>query len=245
MRPDTRRLRLSLLLLAIGALGCGTPGSVHVPESVPREKVELPLVEERSEFSREWRNPGTDLRAYEKILLVPLELVYSERYLRNHRFEGNRFGRAWPPKARLERQRASDLAQMRKLFRDALQAELQRDGGVTLVDEPGPGVLSLSVGVLDLDLTRSQVEQNATGLTAFDRPQTVTIVASLRDGTSAEHLGVMLQPRWTPGTIHRSGAGSALWGSIRTAFDHWARDFRALLEQPPTVPAAPSLASSN
>jgi len=212
---------------------------------VPREKVGLPLVEDRGEFTHEWQKPGLDLGEYRGILLVPLELVYTDRYLRNHRFEANRYGRTWPTKARLARQREAGVAQLRRLFREVLESELERDGTHRLVDEAGPGVLSLSVGVLDLDLTRAVVEQNATGLTAFDRPQTVTIVASLRDGASAEHLAVMLDPSWDYGTIHRSGAGSALWGNVRVAFDHWARDFRALLEQPPEIPPASPLASAN
>ena len=229
------------MLLAVAALGCksSSGGPPFVPASVPREQVGLPLVEEGGEFSREWRKPDLDFGAYDKILVVPLELVYSDRYVRNHRFDANRYGRAWPPKERLARRRAADLAQLRELFRRALDSELRRHGAYTLVDQPGPGVLSLSVGVLDLDLTRSYLEQDTRGLTAFDRHPTITIVSSLRDSASAEHLDVMLQPSWNYGTTYKSGAGGALWGNIRVAFDRWASDLHALLGQTAKAGATP------
>lgn len=241
-----RRRTPFLLLLALVALGCGpgaTSGGPHRPASVPHEQVGLPIVDERGGFEREWRKPELDLAAYDRILLLPIELVYTERFERNHRNDGNRYGRHWPPKARRERQREKDLALLRTIFRETLEAELRRGGVYTLVDEPGPGVLSLSVGVVDLDLARSHAELNLRGLTAFDRIPTITIRSSIRDGATAEHLGVMVQPSTSFGTVSKSGAGGALWGSVRIAFDRWARSFGAMLETQRTaaMPASPGV----
>jgi hypothetical protein len=232
MRALDRRSRtpLTALLLALHTLGCAsTGGSTHLPADVPRERVGLPLIEERGEFLREWRKPGVDLGTYDRVLLIPLELVYTEQYTRNHRFDSIRWGRHWPPKARLERQRKEDLALMQRIFRETLESALKRHGGYALVDEPGPGVLSLSVGVVDLDLARSQAELNRRGLTAFDRIPTITISSSIRDGASAEHLGVMVQPSTNFGSLTKSGAGSSVWGTIRVAFDRWSRGFVSML----------------
>jgi hypothetical protein len=237
MRTPARKLRLPLIALSLApfallALGCkATGGSPHVPTTVPRDPFGLTLVEERGGFQHEWRKPGLDLGAYDRILLLPLELVYTEQFTRNHRFDSNRFGRHWPPKSRLARQREEDLAQMRKIFRETLEAELTRRGAYTLVDETGPGVLSLSVGVVDVDLARSRAELNLRGLTAFDRLPTITISASIRDGASAERLGLMVKPSTNFGTVTKSGAGGSLWGNIRLAFDRWARGFGALLDE--------------
>ncbi len=232
MRFELRRMAVSFaaVLILFGTLGCSTGGgggSHYVPADVPREKDGLRLVTD-SNFDREYVKPGLDLSRYDRVLLVPVEFVYTPRYKRSHRFDRDDGPDQMVPEERLKKEHEADLVRLRKLFRQALEKEL--GGAYQLADQPGSGVLSLSVGVVDLDLGVVDAGENSPDQRAYGLAPVIKLTASLRDGVTGEELVQMLKVSQSHHDVAQSSAGVLFWGDIRDAFAAWARAFRLMLD---------------
>lgn len=233
IRSEPAALGLLAMLVLAGVAACGSPtggGSTYVSPEVPREKDGLQLVTHDADFEREYLAPGLDLSRYHSVLLAPLDLVYTQDYKREHALQRDAESGQLVPQALLEQDHQGDLEQLRSLFRQALRAELTRDGAYNLVDEPAEGVLVLAPGLIDLDLQPADEASESPDTAAYARPQAVVVGASLKDGKTGARLAEILQSSQNTSDMVEGHEGVDFWGDIRYAFAQWARDFRAMLD---------------
>jgi hypothetical protein len=161
--------------------------------------------------------PGVDLGQYDQLLLLPVAFSFKE---------GSR---------QLSESRLDDL---RRYFREDFTKELQQKGGYNLVSEPGPGVLLVRAGLLNIDITvpeergRDDVYVTSSG--------EVTVIAEFRDSQSGELLARAADRR----LIEKSG-GMAYESNplnnvanTRRLFRQWASLLRERLDQAHELRAA-------
>ncbi len=215
------------LAMVTGCSGFG-PGTVYVPEDVPRVKDGLDLVTEGAYFDREYLKSGLDLAAYDAVLIHPLTLVYTAGYKRNHRFDRNEGVKHLIPDARLEQYRKANGAQLQQMFHKALARQLEHKGGYRVVDAPGPKVLTLSAEVINLDLEPAIAEQATANVGYYSPPPVVMVAATLRDGGTGAVVGEILNADSNPDA---PADADSFWGQIDDAFDDWGGRLRAVLDQ--------------
>ena len=226
-----RRGLLALLFASIGVLGCGGMaggGAAWVPPGTPEARGDLVLTREGADFDRQYLKPDVDFSHYRAIHVKPLQLVYSEPFQRDQRFE-----RSWSerktPEQRIEQYEQVAVTRLRSLFRRSLERELVEQSGYVLAEAPGPDVLTLVAAVLDLDLRPARAEYVEAGSTSWSGPPLVVVAADLRDGATDTLLADLLQ-------ADRSGDASLdstrfYWSFVADSLNRWAADLRVLLHR--------------
>ncbi len=158
-----------------------------------------------------WEQPGFDWRAYDKILLEPVVVVPRDG-------------------ARLT---GIDAGKVREIV-DGCVAQLVEDLGdaVTIVNEPGPGVLRLRVAVTDIEPVNAVVNA-ATAvllLARFDLGG-ATIEAEFLDGVTGERMAALVSTK--SGSVLGLVKGANRYGDARAACRAWARDLETALATNP------------
>lgn len=202
-------------------------GYSYAAPDVPRVQNGLQLVEERPYFDREYRKPGLNLSRFDAVFPVPLELVYTDDFEREHHFDQAKGPDRMVPKARLDAYRQADLERLRGLFREALEREFGDGGAYRLVDEPGPGVLILGTGIIDLDLRQAHLEFAMDAGSAYSQPPVVIVGSTIQDGETGARLVELLDGRGGSATLEKGGL---FWSQVSEAFGDWARRFRVMLD---------------
>lgn len=235
--PGARSSSLVGAVLALVlAAGCAeVPGTVYVPPDVPRTKDGLDLVTADAYFDREYLKPGADLQAYDAVLVEPLTLVYTEQYRRDHRFQRDDSVEHMIPDERLEQYRAQGRAQLRQMFRQALEHKLGQGGAYRLVEAPGPKVLSLTVQLIDLDLEPAIAEESEGRAGYYGVPPVVTVAAFVRDSATKAVLAETLNANSNP---EAPVDADSFWGQIQDSFDDWAARFREMLDAGRATPGS-------
>lgn len=130
------------------------------------------------------------------------------------------------------------LAELATALRDEVVRELT-DGGYTLVDEPGPGVLRIRAALADVGSARPVANVGAKIVSAvtlgagFFVPVLdvgrAAIEVEMRDAATGERMIAFLdarQGRRYGGTL----AAASDWGRTRAAFREWAAELRRRLD---------------
>ncbi len=158
-----------------------------------------------------WLNPNAQWATYTKIQLMPVEF--------------------WA--AADSKVSAADQATLTEYFYNQLQTNLSKS--FTLVDQPGPGVMTLRVALMDATTavpglrTISVVVPQARVLNLAQSMATdsYAFVGSaeaemkMTDSVSGELLGEAVDQR--AGGMGMKGAASFQWGDAQNAMDYWAQ----------------------
>lgn len=129
--------------------------------------------------------PGADFRGYTKIMLDPTEVSFRKNWQRDHNDMVNRIDDR-------DVRRILDDAQrgFQKLFQEAYTK-----GGYQIVTEPGPDVLRLSTGVINLDVVAPDTMSAGRSWTFSRETGEATLVVEARDSLSGALLGRALDRR--------------------------------------------------
>jgi hypothetical protein len=177
-------------------------------------------------FAGVWIRRGTDFSPYRRLIVMPAEIA-----LRTASGRGS--DRSFP----LDERRMADL---RELLRESFRAELVDRGGWLIAQEPGPDVLLLQGGLIDL-VVRVPPERpgaSARGGTWVASYGEMTLVIQLYDSRTHEILArIADRQQATPASgkeLSRVEFSAA--SDLRVFFGTWARRLRQGLDAARAAP---------
>ena len=215
--------RMGLLIVATVALvGCASSYVVDAgPEAEATYDGLVPVDSARLENF--WAKPDVDYSSYTKILLLTPEFEF--------RMQGSdakgRVGTEEFPLSDADKQSLAET--VRGVFRE----ELTGNQYFTLVDEPGPDVMSLEGRILDIvALVPERGPRDDSGEVYFSSAGEMTFVVEAHDSLTGEILVRAVERRAAGGAyegVHSSRKSG--WTEFKPVARHWAGIIRQRLDQ--------------
>ena len=159
--------------------------------------------------------PGADFRPYTKVMVDPTEVAFRKDWLK----EMNRAGTSLSQRV-TEEDAAKILEAARSNFDDIFQ-EAFTGAGYAVVATPGPDVLRVSTGVLNLYLNAPDTMSAGRSRSFTANAGEATLVIEVRDSTTGALLGRVVDQRET-----RDSGGMQMANSVTNL-----SDFRVLFKQ--------------
>jgi|SRR5688572_21183548 len=179
--------------------------------------------------------PGADFRPYRKLMMDPVEVAFAKDWARDYNRDAATLSQ------HLDQ---DDLERISKGARDGFTevfTEAYRKAGLELVTSPGPDVLRVRPGVLDLYVTAPDNMTSGRSRTYTMESGHATLFLEVRDSTTGALLGRALDKRATrsTGRVQVSSSVTNL-SDFKALFRQWAdisvKAFQELRESSP-VPA--------
>jgi hypothetical protein len=220
-----RRCLAAALLSAACALACRSePASGPVVWQTGRRAEVTPDGLHRVQSFRvdlAYLRPGASFVGYRRVLIAPVSIAYATRPR-----PGGRRGN-FP----LE---ASEMERMRLTFQEVLEAEFAEHSPFELVTEPGPDVLLVTAGIVDLVVNTPPRDSEGRGDVLVAVTGAMTGILDVADSETGMPLArvadrQVLEPAG-PGARLRVG-GPSEWQAIRLTFRRWARLLREGIEE--------------
>jgi hypothetical protein len=213
------------LAIACGvALIAGAPMAATQLSSGPAASDPDGLVEVQSNrFDQVYLRPGVDFRGYTKVMLGPAQVTFAPNWLTD--MNQNRIAVLQGTTAADAERVADDVrASLREVFANTFRSE-----GYEIVTAPGPDVLDLSLGVVDLYINAPRtVTQALPSRVLTSEAGRATLALELRDATSGALLGRLVD-RDTAGNRGGSRPKFRITTTVTNRFDFeslfgaWAR----------------------
>jgi hypothetical protein len=132
--------------------------------------------------------PGADFRAYSKIMLDPTEVAFEKNWLRDYNDQAD-FSR------RLSQSDAQEmLGEVQQGFEEIFRKTLAA-AGLQIVQAPGPDVMRVRTGVLNLRVVAPDVMAPGRSVTFSREAGQATLVVEARDSLSGALLGRAVDSR--------------------------------------------------
>lgn len=163
--------------------------------------------------------PGADFRVYTKLMVDPTEVAFQKDWLKNQNRSGSRMT------VRIDDQQAAEILQAaRTNFMDIFNEAFTK-AGYQIVTAPGPDVLRVSTGVLNMYLNAPDTMEAGRSVTYTANAGEATLVMEVRDSSTNALLGRVLDRRETldTGTMQMSSRVSNL-SDFRNLFKRWAKN---------------------
>jgi hypothetical protein len=163
--------------------------------------------------------PGADFRPYTKLMVDPTEVAFKKNWLKDQNRAGSRVGGSVD-----EKEAAEILQAARSNFSDIFN-EAFTAAGYQIVTAPGPDVLRVSTGVLDLYLNAPDTMDAGRTRTYTANAGEAMLVIEVRDSSTNALLGRVLDRRETmdTGTMQVASRVSNL-SDFRSLFKRWAKN---------------------
>jgi hypothetical protein len=182
-----KTLRLAVLCAALVTAGAEA-SAVQAARSAPATWDDLVLVKSKR-LQRVYLQPGADFRPYAKVMLDPTEVAFRKDWVRDYNSSSS--GRT----KRLDQKQADRIAdEVRTGFGDIF-AKAYRDAGWQVVQSPGPDVLRVRTGVINLSITAPDVVTAGRTRTYARDAGEATLVLEARDSQTGALLGRALDRR--------------------------------------------------
>jgi hypothetical protein len=211
-----------LLSACIGVLLSGVACEQTPPFIAPDAEVTYDGLHRvsRSRMQNAWAKPDLSLAGYDRILPTPAELQY-----RAVRGSGGR-GRDGFPLSDSERER------LERLVREEFRRELDRSQHFTITDQPGPTVLVLRSGLLDI-VSFAPPAPSGSDKQWIAQIGQATLVLELRDSQSGEVLARTVDRRAAEPSGGELGRNTSVHtaAAVRTVARRWARTLRERLDE--------------
>jgi hypothetical protein len=179
--------------------------------------------------------PGADFRPYTKLMMDPVEVAFKKDWEKNYNRDAATLSQ------RLTPEHVEKIAQAARENFTEVFTEAYRNAGMELVTTPGPDVLRIRPGVIDLYITAPDTMTSSRSRTYTMESGEATLFLEVRDSTTGALLGRALDRRNTryTGRIQVSNTVTNL-SDFRSLFKQWAdisvKGFQELREMSP-VPA--------
>jgi len=161
--------------------------------------------------------PGADFRPYTKVMVDPTEVAFRKDWLKDMNRSSVSLSRHVT-----EEDAAKILEAARSNFDDIFQEAFTK-AGYAVVATPGPDVLRVSTGVLNLYLNAPDTMSAGRSRTYTANAGEATLVIEVRDSTTGALLGRVVDRRETkdPGGVQMATSVSNL-SDFRMLFKQWA-----------------------
>ena len=173
---------IAFVASAIALAGCETtPAGEPTIQAGPNAEVTVDGLHrvDNSRMALAYVKPDVDLNSYTKIMLDPVSIAYKKepRGTGSVRAAHHDSNFALTPK---------QTENMKGLFQEAAVNALSSDNGYQIVSQPGPDVLRVSCGLIDLVVTVPTEEPMGRNRTFAETYGAVTLVVELRDSETGE-----------------------------------------------------------
>lgn len=226
MRRDSTFLRYGVALFLpvmalVGACATSTPTIDTSPEAEVTYDGLYPV--KGGTASAAWARPDADMLQYSKIMLQGVGIEYRP---------GGESGKLWHQRASADYFEITEKQKDRfeELLREEFYEELSKSERFTIVNEPGPDVLLIRGGLLDVvsfvpppSAGRSEVFLNAVG--------EATLVLEIRDSVSEAIIARAVDRRAAGDDINFSRSNRVSnTAEVRRLVKFWARTLRERLD---------------
>ena len=173
---------IAVLASTIALAGCETtPAHEPTIQAGPSAEVTVDGLHrvDNSRMELAYVKPDVDLGSYTKIMLDPVSIAYKKepRGTGRMRMSHHESNFALTPK---------QTEHMKSLFQEAAVTALTSNGGYLIVGHPGPDVLRVRCGLIDLVVTVPTEEPAGRSRTFTQSYGAVTLVVELRDSETGE-----------------------------------------------------------
>jgi len=162
--------------------------------------------------------PGEDFRPYTKVMIDPAEVAFRKNWMRDINNQRRSVS------GHVTQEDAEEImAAARTNFADVFAEEF-RKGGYTVVQTPGPDVLRLRPGILDLYITAPDTMSAGRARTFTVEAGEATLIIEVRDSTTLALMGRAVDRRTTrtSPTLSYSNSVTNL-AEFRELFRQWAK----------------------
>ena len=176
---------------------------------------------EHARFAGVWIRKGTDFSVFKKLLILPSEIAYKSKPTRNRMADDN---------FELDERQTKRL---RELAQDVFRDELVGKGGWEITETPGPDVLLVKGGLLDLVVhvppDRNMGGRGGTWVSSYGE---MTLVIQFYDSQSREILARIAERREAEpaGGREFSQVDVSANSDMRMFFRRWAKRLREGLD---------------
>ena len=161
-----------------------------------------------------WLRPGADFRPYTKVIIDPTQVAFRPNWMKDYNLNapvGN-----WVSQEQADKIMAAAKTNFDEIFRDAF-----RKAGYEVVTAPGPDVLRVNSGILDLDVT-APLGQNTVGVTWIITAGQAVLIVEVRDGATNALLGRVADRRETQDLGRQLASSTTTLYDFRLLFNLWA-----------------------
>lgn len=175
----------------------------------------MPRVESRY-FAYVWAKPDAHFAGYKKLLVLPAEISYKRK---------SRKGASVTENFELT---DAQMKRLREMLYEAFKKELVDKGGWEMTDQPGPDVMLVRGGLIDLVVN---VPERHGRVTYFvDTFGEATLVIEFYDSQTREILARVADRRAAKPFGNQMGTDLEAPGEVRRAFGIWAKRLREGLD---------------
>ena len=161
-----------------------------------------------------WLRPGADFRPYTKVIIDPTQVAFRPNWRKDYNLQGS-VGN-WVSQEQADKIMAAARTNFDEIFRDAF-----RKAGYEVVTTPGPDVLRVNSGILDLDVT-APLGQNTAGTTWIITAGQAVLIVEVRDSTTNALLGRVADRRETQDLGRQIATTATTLYDFRLLFNLWA-----------------------
>lgn len=161
-----------------------------------------------------WLRPGADFRPYTKVIVDPTQVAFRPDWRKDYNLNasvGN-----WVSQEQADKIMSAAQTNFDEIFRDAF-----RKAGYEVVAAPGPDVLRVISGILDLDVN-APLGQNTVGTTWIISAGQAALIVEVRDSTTNALLGRVADRRETQDLGRQIATTAATVYDFRLLFNLWA-----------------------
>lgn len=161
--------------------------------------------------------PGADFRVYNKIMMDPVEVAFEKNWLRDYNRDATTLSQ------RLDEEDVQRILQAAREGFTEIFTEAYREAGLELVTAPGPDVLRLRPGVVDLVVSAPDTMTAGRSRTYSVEAGRATLFLEARDSVTGALLGRALDKRETRNTGQVQVANRVTNSAdFRMLFKQWA-----------------------
>ena len=161
-----------------------------------------------------WLRPGTDFRPYTKVIVDPTQVAFQPQWLKDYNLNAGMGPRLTQDDAK----KIMAVAQTNfdDIFRDAF-----RKAGYEVVNAPGPDVLRVNSGVLDL-MVNAPLGDSGGQTTFIITAGQAALIVEVRDSTTNALLGRVADRRATQDLGRQLATSTTNLYDFRKLFSLWA-----------------------
>ena len=163
--------------------------------------------------------PGADFRTYTKVMLDPTEVAFAKNWQRDYNSSGGARISSRVSDRDIEEAIVKGAAESNEIF-----AESFTKGGYQLVTEPGPDVLRVKTGIIDIRVNAPDVQTAGRAYSFSQEAGQATFFVEVRDALTGALLGRAVDHRYAGEFGHAWRTASSNRDDFRQLVSSWGRD---------------------
>ncbi len=163
--------------------------------------------------------PGADFRGYTKVMLDPTEVAFAKNWQRDYNSSSSRNLSARISDRDVQEAIVKGVAASNQIF-----AEAWTKGGYPVVSEPGPDVLRIKTGIVNITVNAPDMPSAGRSHSFAPEAGQATFFVEARDSLTGALLGRAVDQRYAGDVGGNWRTSVSNRGDFRDLVENWARD---------------------